>query len=205
MAKETKKIEVLLQPINIKIIKVKIKGNKEKGLLMDKFPEDAKQQILAKQAGIAKGNKKKVRDINQEVKDAIHTTTKGIIGYPAEGFKKGMMECTSFVGDKSFSKKLVSGAVKIINGDDGIIPIKYKKQTILKHNIQHNIKFSPEFVEWSCELMIQYDANNISAQDIITLLSYAGFYIGVGAWRPKGGGGGSGPYGMYEVEVGDKS
>jgi len=204
MAKEKneKKVEVLLQPIVVNTLTVKIKGVTP--LLMDRFTEETQNQILAKQTGISKSNKKQVRDTKQEVKDAIHITTSGQVGYPAHGFKAGMMECTSFVGDKMFSKKLVSGAVKIVNVEDGLIPIKYKKQTVLKHNIAHNIKFSPQFHDWSCELKIQYDGNNISAQDIITLLNYAGFYIGIGAWRPKCSKGGSGEYGMFEVGVSKK-
>ncbi len=192
-----KKIEIVLQPINVGRVKVPIKG--KTNLLMDKFPEESKRQILAKQSGVAKGNKKKIRDTKQETQEAIHITKSGKIGYPAFGFKKGMMECTAFVGDKAFSKKLVSGAVKIMNIEDGLIPIKFGKQTVLEHNIGPQTKFTPQFHDWSCELDIQYDQNNISAQDIITLLNYAGFYNGVGAWRPKGGGGGSGEYGMYEV------
>ncbi len=192
-----KKVEIMLQPINVGRVKVPIKG--KTNLLMDKFPEDSKRQILAKQSGVAKGNKKKIRDTKQETQEAIHITKSGKIGYPAFGFKKGMMEATSFVGDKAFSKKLVSGAVKIMNVEDGLIPIKFGKQTVLEHNIGAQTKFTPQFHDWSCELDIQYDQNNISAQDIITLLNYAGFYNGVGAWRPKGGGGGSGEYGMYEV------
>ena len=197
MEKKEKKIEVLIQPINVGRVKLSIKG--KTNLLMDKFPEESKRQILAKQSGVAKGNKKKIRDTKQEIQEAIHITKSGKIAYPAFGFKKGMMECTSFVGDKAFSKKLVSGAVKIMNVEDGLIPIKFSKQTVLEHNIGPQTKFTPQFHDWTCELEIQYDQNNISAQDIITLLNYAGFYNGVGAWRPKGGGGGSGEYGMYEV------
>ena len=196
---ETKenKVEVVLQPISVGTIRVQIKGKTP--LLMDKFPDEVKKGILAKQAGVSKGNKKKTRDTKQETQEAIHVTSTGQIGYPAFGFKKGMMECTSFVGDKMFSKKLVSGAVKIMNVEDGLIPIEYGKQTVLEHNVGSNTKFSPMFNNWSCELKIEYDQNNISAQDIVTLLNYAGFYNGIGAWRPKSGGGGSGEYGMYEV------
>ncbi len=197
METKEKKVEVVLQPISVGTIKVQIRGKTP--LLMDKFPDEVKKGILAKQAGVSKGNKKKVRDTKQETQEAIHVTSTGQIGYPAFGFKKGMMECTSFVGDKMFSKKLVSGAVKIMNVEDGLIPIKYEKQTVLEHNVGSNTKFSPMFSGWSCELKIEYDQNNISAQDIVTLLNYAGFYNGIGAWRPKSGGGGSGEYGMYEV------
>jgi len=49
--------------------------------------------------------------------------------------------------------------------------------------------------------VVQFDANNITAQDILTLANYAGFYVGVGAWRPKCKDGGSGNFGMYEVKA----
>lgn len=197
--KETNKIEILLEPIVVKKIKVTIKGKTP--LLMDRFPESAQNSILAKQTGLSKSNKKKVRDTAEETKDAVHMTASGKVGFPIQGFKAGMMECTSFVGDKFFSKKLVAGSVKIVNGEDGLIPLKYKKQTVLRHNISHNIKFSPQFHDWSCELEILYDSNNISAQDILTLINYAGFYVGVGSWRPKCRDKGSGEFGTYEVKT----
>lgn len=194
---EKQKIEVVLEPLQLSTIKVKLKGKTP--LLMDKFPDATKKEILDKQSGVSKSSKKRTRDVTKEIGDAIHKTSTGKVGYPAYGFKKGMMECTSFVGDKFFSKKLVSGAVRIVNSEEGLIPIKCKKQDILEHNIGPNTKFNPQFHDWECTLEMEYERNNISAQDIITLLNYAGFYVGVGAWRPKGKDGGSGEYGMYEV------
>ena len=195
-------MEIKIDTLNIDTIKVPIQGKTP--LLMDRMPERVKEEILAKQAGITKSNKKKVRDTKEEVVEAIHLTSKGVIGFPAFGFKKGMMDCTSFVGDKFFSKKLVQG-IRLINSVEGLIPIKCKKQDVLKTNVKHNMKFFPQFHDWSCELVIQFDKNNLCAEDIIRLLNYAGFYCGVGSWRPKGGDGGSGEFGMYEVRNGKKS
>jgi hypothetical protein len=189
-------IGVQLAPLNLKLIKINIVGTAP--LIMDKLPQSVLESIVAKQTGVSqlkKGN----RDIDKEIKAAMHTTNGGTVGFPAAGFKKGMMEVTSFVGDKSFSKKLISGAVRIKNTEDGLIPIKSKKQDVLVHNIEHNVKYSPAFHDWSCELVMEYDANNISPQDIIETLNYAGHYIGVGAWRPKCRNGGSGEYGTYKV------
>lgn len=197
METKEKKKSVTIEPIRVGSVTVPIKGKTP--LLMDKLPEEVKAQIIAKQSGVTKGNKKRIRDIKEETLLAMHRTSTGQIGFPGFGFKKGMMECTSFVGDMKFSKKLACG-LKIINQEDGLIPIKFKKQTVLEHNIGAQTKFTPQFHDWSCELKIEFDQNNISEQDIITLLNYAGFYNGIGAWRPKGGGGGSGEYGMYEVE-----
>jgi len=196
--KEVKK-EIKLQPIRVNTCKLKIKG--KTALVQNRFSDETKDQILAKQTGTSKSNKKRVRDIEEEIVSSIHfiDQKKGLIGTPAEGFKKGMMESTSFVGDKFFSKKLIMGAVRIINAQNGLVPIKFKKQTVLEHNVAHNVLFNPQFHDWETELHIQYDANNISPQDIALLLNYAGFYVGIGMWRPKCRDGGSGNFGMYEV------
>ncbi len=188
---------VSLESLNIATIRVPIVGKTD--LLMDRMSDEVKAEILAKQTGITKSNKKKVRDTKKEVMDAIHYTPSGKVGFPSAGFKKGMMECTSFVGDKFFSKKLIQG-VMITNAEGGLIPIKYNKQTVLEHTVNGQTKFTPLFQGWSCELEIQYDANNIGAEDITRLLNYSGFYTGVGAWRPKGRDGGTGEFGMYEVK-----
>lgn len=198
MAKATK-MEVKLEELNLQRIKIPIVGKTP--LLMDKMPDETLRAILEKQTGKAKSNKKAVRDLEKEAKNAVHLTSKKKVGFPASGFKAGMIESASFVGDKFFSKKLVSGAVRIVNSEDGLILIKSKKQDLLRHNIGHNLKFTPQFHNWSCELVVEYDANNISAADIVTLLSYSGHYIGVGSWRPKSGGGGSGEYGTYTPKL----
>lgn len=201
MKTDEKKIEVKLESLNIDTIRVPIRGKTP--LLMDRMPEEVKHEILAKQSGISKSNKRKVRDTKKETLSAIHYTSSGKIGFPSAGFKKGMMECTSFVGDKFFSKKLIQG-IMIVNAEDGLIPIQFKKQDVLEHSVKGQTKFTPQFHGWSCELAIQFDANNLCAEDITRLLNYAGFYTGVGAWRPKGRDGGSGEFGMFEVANGKK-
>jgi len=170
---------------------------------MDKMSDEVRHEILAKQTGVTKSNKKKVRDIKAETLSAIHYTPSNKVGFPSAGFKKGMMDCTSFVGDKFFSKKLIQG-IMIVNAEGGLIPIKFKKQDVLEHTVNGQTKFTPQFHDWSCELAIQFDANNLCAEDITRLLNYAGFYTGVGAWRPKGRDGGSGEFGMFQVETNGK-
>ena len=193
-----KKQEVKIEAINIARVKIPLKGKTP--LLIDRFPPDVKQGIIDKQTGKQKSGKK-VRDINNEVKEAIHYTPSGDVGFPAGGFKAGMVESTSFVGDKMFSKKLIRG-IKIINAENGLVPIKFGKQDILEHSVGSNTKFTPQFHDWTCDLLIEFDANNLSETDIVRLLNYAGFYYGIGIWSPRCRSGGD--YGMYEVVGGNK-
>ncbi len=188
-----KKVEVSIPKINLKRAVFSIKGKTP--LLIDKMPEDTLKAIQDKQTGISKSGKK-VRDIDSEIEKAIHRISSGEVGFPSGGFKFGMIESTSFVGDKMFSKKLIKG-LQIVNSVEGLIPITFKKQDVLIHNIESNTKHTPQFHDWSCKLEIQFDSNNVSEQDIAALINYAGFYYGVGIWSPRCKCGGS--YGMYEL------
>jgi len=195
--KEAPRLEISVPKLSLGIIKVQIKGKTP--LLMDKFPESVREQILEKQVGKTKG-KKQLRDMDWEYENAFHKLSNDRIGFPAQGFKSAMIESTSFVGSKDFSKKLLKG-IQIINSEGSdLIPITYKKISKLKHYPKAgNTKISPMLEDWECELVIQYDTNNISPQDLVSLLNYAGFYYGIGIWSPRAKCGGK--YGMYEVKV----
>src|SRR3546814_12646621 len=47
-----------------------------------------------------------------------------------------------------------------------------------------DIRYRPEFPEWSILAAIKFNASVISAEQIANLLSTAGFAIGIGEWRP---------------------
>lgn len=193
-SKESEK-KIVIPTLNINLVTAKFKIVGTSPLLMDKFPEDVKKQIEEKQTGQGQ-TRKYLRDIDKEQKQAIHRLPNGNIGFPAGGFKAGMIEATSFVGSKSFSKKLLRG-MQIVNAVDGLVPIEYKKQDICIHSIGSNTKHTPQFHDWSCILTIQFDRNNISHEDIANLINYAGFYYGVGIWSPRCQSGGN--HGMYKL------
>lgn len=194
--KKKEKVEKKVSVLQIKVVKATFPIIGKTPLLSDKMPLETLKAIEKKQTGETKSSKKQVRDIDLEIESAIHYLPNGNIGFPAAGFKAGMIEATSFVGDKMFSKKLIKG-LQITNAVDGLVPIKFKKKDILKHNVGSNTKHTPQFHDWTCDLDIKFDENNVSAMDIATLINYAGFYSGIGIWSPRCKSGGS--YGMYEL------
>ena len=197
MKKQEQKLEIVVPKLNLGILKIQIKGITP--LLMDKFPENVRDEILNKQVGMTKG-KKQLRNLDMEYENAFHKISDKKIGFPAQGFKSGMIESTSFVGSKDFSKKLLKG-IQIVNSEgNDLIHITYKKISKLRHFPKGgNTKISPLFENWECELVIQYDQNNISPQDLVNLINYSGFYYGIGMWSPRAKCGGK--YGMYELKV----
>ena len=191
---EVKKTELSIPSLRLAKATFPIIGSTP--LLMDKMPAETLKEIEAKQSGQGRTGKK-VRDIDREVEEAVHYLPDGSVGYPAAGFKAGMIESTSFIGDKSFSKKLIRG-IKILNAVDGIILINHKKRDVLIHNVGSNTKHTPQFHNWSCDLEIQFDMNNVSEKDIAALINYAGFYYGIGIWSPRCKSGGD--FGMYKLK-----
>lgn len=197
LEKKEQQLEITVPKLNLGMLKVQIKGKTP--LLMDKFPEDVREQILDKQTGKTQG-KKQIRNMDLEYEKSFHKLPNGNVGFPAQGFKSAMIESTSFVGSRDFSKKLLKG-IQIVNSEgNDLIPITHKKIGKLKHYPKAgNTKISPMLEDWECELVIQYDQNNISPQDLVNLLNYAGFYYGIGIWSPRAKCGGK--YGMYEIKV----
>ncbi len=170
-------------------------------LLMDRMSEDILKGIEDKQTGKKKTGKV-LRNIEKEIESAVHYLPDKTVGFPAAGFKNALIESTSFIGDKFFSKKLLKG-IKILNAVNGLIPITFKKRDVLVHNVGSNTKHTPQFHKWECGLEIQFDANNISETDIALLINYAGFYYGIGMWSPRCKSGGD--FGVYQMKTKKKN
>ena len=63
-----------------------------------------------------------------------------------------------------------------------------------------DLRYRPEFSEWSILLRIEYDTEWISADTIVNLLERAGFGIGIGEMRPQKGG----EFGRFQVDRGEQ-
>ena len=191
---KTNQISVQLQQLKKEQIVIDITGVTP--LLMEKMDMDVVERYNLK-----KGKKmSKKDDVLEEDKydSKKHFTDDGKIGFPVTGFLKGIVEVAPYLD--GLDKKLVRGSVRLL-GD--IIPIKFKKEV-------KDIKWGktsgmtkaprkiirPKFIDWSCKLEVVYNSTNISAEQIVNLLNWAGFQIGVGGFRPEH----SGTFGQYEVK-----
>lgn len=186
-----KKEIVEIRPLEKKEITVKIRGD---SLLMEKMDMAVVKKYDKKKAH--KLTKEDTRLESEKTEDKIHYTEDGNVGFPADGFARGMTEVAHKLG---LFKKDVRSAVRVLGN---IIPISYKKKVTNESWGKSSgrtgaplLIIRPEFQDWSCTLRIRYDASSISAEQIINLLNLAGFHCGLGSWRPQR----SGSYGMYEV------
>lgn len=196
--KENKNNLLELQPLVRDEMKLKIRGLTP--LLQEKMDMSVVEKYDKKKGKKILGNDDDRVEM-EKVESKIHYTDDGNVGFPASGFAKGMVEVAPYL---DLDKKRIRGSIRVLGN---IIPINFKQQVLNKSwgktsGITRSPRkiIRPAFIDWSCELVIQFNKNTISAEQIVNLLNYAGFHMGLGGWRPEKGG----SYGQYEV-VGGKS
>ena len=211
MAKE--KVEAIELPKpDFRHLKVRVVGDR---VVTHRFSEKAKKQMRDKTTKKAtKGREpkdpqgeyvaslywldKSGNEISANGDPAKHRTGFGI---KSLAFKKAMVRAgkESLGMNMTFTRTAfhISGEfVRIMTGD-------FKKPAIPKMREDvcplpkggADLRYRGEFLDWGAELNIRYNAAVISAEQIINLLIYAGFGVGVCEHRPEK----NGNWGMFQV------
>lgn len=186
------------KPLKIGTLKIKVKGT------TPYMPEPMDMAVLEKYNKI-KSNQTYTEDTlseEEKVKAKFYYTEDGKIGIPVRAFYKAMIRASSYLFDiKQGGMRNIKEGVTLI-GD--IVPIKFKSQKVLTHwGRTSGMKKSPRKImrnalyDWSTELTIQYSQNELSAEQIVNVLNYAGFKIGVGSFRKEC----TGSYGCFTVDI----
>jgi len=198
--KETKAKEraegIVIPKPDIRTVKVKVKGVMP--LICHKFSAKAQKQIEDKQQKKAKSAKPK-RDPKQEFMDSMYPLGRGKYGIPATAFKGAMISACRFVDGMKMT--LARGAFFVV-GD--LLEIKGTKPTMRTDvvrlpNGSADMRYRGEFKTWGIALVIRYNANVVSVEQIMNLLATAGFSVGVGERRPEQKSGDS--FGTFDVEA----
>ncbi len=188
---------IQIQPINKGVLKVKIGSIEGSTLITHRLTDEAVAQFMGREEG--KTTKKMLRDYDAEYESCFYYTADKKYGFPAGGFMGAMLDaCVPL----DIAKTQIKRSIRLL-GD--IYELTYKK---VNRRIDHprrsgrnstpDTRHRPEFIDWSCELILQYDMNQITPDQIINLINQAGFSTGIGDWRPSSPKS-SGTHGMFKV------
>ena len=185
------------KPLEIGTIKVKVIGTSPY------MPEPMDMAVLEKYNKIKSKQNYTKDDISEEekVKAKFYYTQEGELGIPTRAFYNAMIRASSYLFDiKQGGMRNIKEGVTIV-GD--VLPLKFKKQDVLTHwGRTSGMKGSPRkimrnaFEDWSVEITIQFNKANLSAEQIINVLNWAGFHIGVGGFRKEK----TGNFGAFHIE-----
>jgi hypothetical protein len=207
--KET--VGITIPAIEKRKLSVRLVGDSP--LIVHRWSEKAKKEMLDKMIGAAKKGKAPKRPI-QEYADAFYWISekpdfddmdeddimkcvdKGRFGFPAVAFKKAAIDAA--YQQKAIDKKTTMRGAFHIDGE--LVEIK-GKPTIREDPVTVGIsgtdmRYRPEFPKWSVTLTIIFNPNAVTQEQVVNALNIAGFSNGVGEWRPEK----DGVYGRFHVE-----
>jgi len=196
--KQPQKEEVTVKELKLSVIKVKIIGKSPY------IPEPMDMSVL-ELYDLKKSNQtyeKSTESADDKAKKKFYYTEDGRYGIPVRQFYNSMRNASSYLFDRHEGGK--RNITEGINISGYIIPLKYGKLTKAIHwGRQAGMSKAPMkivrnlFHDWSCELEIEFNQAQLSAEQIINVLKWAGFYIGVGAFRKEK----TGNYGAFTVKL----
>lgn len=203
--------EVFIPAINIQTATIKIVGDSP--LIMHKWSEKAKKEILDKQM---KKAKTKGHDAKDPVADFINSmywlegepeekTEEGFakaiqngarFGFPSVAFKASAVSAGYRCGVTK-DKVSMNAAFHIDGEFVEIHGTPEMREDMVKIAMgTADIRYRGEFKNWYAVFPVKYNASAISLEQLVNLFNLGGFACGVGEWRAEKGG----TFGMFHVE-----
>lgn len=208
------KEETMIEIPGIKLKRFSLKLVGDSPLIVHAWSEKAKKMILDKQMKKASTGKDAKRpmvdfaealywlsekpDFDSMTDDEIMAAVqKGRFGFPVLAFKASAIDAAYQQG--AVEKKTTLRGAFHIAGEyaeiQGKPPVIREDMVRIGMGVA-DIRYRPEFKEWSVMLDISYNSQAISAEQITNVLNIGGFAVGVGEWRPAK----DGSFGTYHVE-----
>jgi hypothetical protein len=196
----TKEVQVVvnLKPINVQSMKVTIEGTSP--LIQHKWSEKALRHMREKGGG-KKTKERTVREPEKEAKDATYFTDDGKFAMPLLALKSAIIQAAH--KDIGIEKTLVRKGLFIKSPSASLVlPMKCSKPTVREDCVRvgmgaADLRYRPQFDEWSVDVNLEYDADLLQPSDIVNLIDRAGFGVGVCEWRPEKGG----EFGRFRVRI----
>jgi hypothetical protein len=185
-----------IEPIKIGMMELEIKGTSPY------MPEPMDMDVLEMYDKKKSKQIHKKDDVSEDdkAKKKYYFTEDGKKGIPARQFYNAMVRASSYLIDKKDGGMRVVREGVTILGE--ILPLKYDKEERLTHwGRSSGMTGAPRkivrnaFYNWKCKLQVKYNEAQLSPEQICNILNWAGFHIGVGAFRKEN----SGNYGLFEV------
>jgi hypothetical protein len=183
-----------IPPLNEQILELEVVGISP--LLCNQFSQKAKQEMLDKMQGKAK-NKKPPKDPEADFRASLYEHPDGGYGFPSTGFKNAAVSaCRNVSG---IPMTLARGAFFVL---DELVKIEGEPvmdERYARVKMSTDIRHRGRFDEWTATVPVSYNADVMTAEQIVNLFNQAGYSVGIGDWRPER----NGPYGRFRIATSD--
>ena len=209
--KTTNEQAITIPALDIRTATVKIVGDSP--LIMHKWSEKAKKEILDKQMKKAKSKGHDAKDPFADFISSMYwldgepenKTPEGFaaaledgarFGFPSTAVKAAAVAAAYRAG---ITKNMVSmnGAFHVIGEFVEINGEPVMREDMVKVGMGvADIRYRGEFPEWWSSFTVRYNAAVLSLEQLINMINMGGFACGIGEWRAEKGG----TFGAFHVE-----
>ena len=210
-----------IKPVEEITVHVRVRGTSP--LIMHKWSEKARKEILAKQMKTSEAVKKG-HDPKNPTQDFIESAywlsekpspdsygredfeaaipDGARFGFPATAFKQAAISAAYRAGVVPNMTGLRAAFFIDGIGDDQLVEIKSDKPICREDMVKiamgtADVRHRPQFNNWTAMLTIRYNKNGaFSLEQILSVLQLGGFSNGIGEWRPER----DGNYGTFTVD-----
>lgn len=213
---------VSIPQLVVKTIHVNIVGKSP--LIVHAWSAKAIRQMLDKQTKTATAGRAAKNPVEDFRGSLYYLPEKKGFGLPAPSFKAAIVSAANDVGQKMTEVK------RGLHVNSYLVPIiapvlakenyteydeQYAKEIEFEHSFGcqmrmdmvrlesgvSDIRFRGCFPEWKATLDVEYNEAVLSAEQVVNLISAAGYGCGVGEWRPSSPSVRSGEFGRFTVET----
>jgi hypothetical protein len=186
MATANKSVQI--KQFDIKHVVIPISGVSP--LIVNKFSNKAIDMMIGIRNGGAKNKKHEIQVPEEDVENAKHYSEHGWEGFPAAGFKAAMVRGAKMIG-MVMKDTQTNFFVKADDEQSQLVRI-YGESRLRRDMVRvgmgaADIRFRPEYPEWSANLTIEFNAGVLSLDQIHQLVKAAGYGCGIGEMRPEKG------------------
>jgi hypothetical protein len=194
---------VVISELQAERIRVPLLGTAP--LIVHKFSEKAKRQMLDAQQG--RKSPKVNKDPQADYEASFYRTDSDGYGFPVIAFKAATVGAARFY-DKSVTMTALrqsmffDGELSKVEGQKlaTIHGEPHMREDVVRLNKMGStdLRYRPEFIEWSTEVDVVYVTSQLDRGSVLSLINAGGMGVGVGEWRPER----SGDFGTYMVDPG---
>ncbi len=189
--------QIMLPQLDIRILDIRVVG--DSSLIVHKWSEKAKRQMLDKQMGVASAGKE-LKNPHKDYEESLYHHPDGGFGFPAIAFKNAAVEACTSLG-KSVTKVAARQAFHVVGELVRIDGEPNMREDMVRVGMgTADIRYRGEFKTWSATVTVRYNARVLSADQVVNLFNTAGFAVGVGEWRSEK----DGSHGLFHVAVGNE-
>lgn len=206
-AKASGAVGVVIPQPNVGRIIIPIRGTAP--LISHRFSEKARKMMLDKQTGKAQAKREK-KDPHADYLGSLYVAEDGWCGMPCTSFKCAavaacrMVEGITMVSAKTMFFVESQGRTKA--GEELVRIIgehRLREDMVRLESGVADIRHRAEFLTWSAELTVRFNANILTQDQIVNLFALAGAWVGIGEWRPSSPNTASGTFGLFEIKATD--